>query len=282
MTEESIEVTPFESSLMNKQEMQDHLSRCHGINVWALRRGEKTTKDEMTSIHDRSHNQYAQGAKEPRIAHTHTAVPEPSAKQSAALEKASNPLGKALNAGERRALKDLVDNDFAVLRSEINQFAHDLLQQRLAEIEAEYEGRELLMTSYKEQARELQQAYAQKLAELNESFTKKSQTLVDKAKRDGVTLSTALSTRNPDYGREPSVELSGKKDAIAKAKEEIAADQRTSLNTLERQRLTNQRRILMLGVSSDGLQVIEEMPSARELMIEAATQRREPVGALMS
>jgi hypothetical protein len=282
--EESVEVVPFESSLMDKKEMQDHLRRCHGVPHWNLRQGDKTTKGEMEVFHQRRHDDAAANPDtsrfRPALAHTHTAVPELSDRQVAALEKASNPLGKVLNAGERKSLKDLVDNDFAVMRTDITQFAHDLLAQRLAEIEAEYEGREVLMTSYKDQARELQRAYAEKINDLNESFRKKSEALADRAKRDGVTLTTNVAFRGPDVAREPGVELTGKKDAIARARDEVAADQRNSLNTLERQRLTNQRRILMLGVSSDGLQVIEEMPDARQLMVEAAKQRGGAVGAL--
>ena len=263
---------PFDTSLMMKDDMFEHLFNFHGVDPYSGYGNSKRTKDQMVVLHMRCHDEGDRYYGRMKIAHNHTALPEPTEAQMQALTRANNPLGKALNAAERKALNDLVNNDFAVLRTEIDQFASDMLQQRLAEIEAEYADKEVDLRKAKEQAQAIQKAYTDAYNDLNEKFRKQKQDLIESVKLNGIGLSFEIST---GYQNEPSVELQGRKDAIAKAKAEVEADKARARNTLERQRLSNQRKVLMLGVSQDGLEVLDTMPDARQLMVEAAGKRPE-------
>lgn len=272
--QEKIACIPFDTSLMSKDDMEDHMSNVHGISLY-YQVGSRWTKDQAVVLHMRHHDEEREPANrrryynEPTVAHNHTASPEPTEAQRQAVERASNPLGKALNSSERKALNDLVNNDFAVLRNEIEQFANDMLQQRLAEIETEYADKEDDLRRVRDAAIAIQTEYREAKQRLLQDYTKKAADLGDEAKLNGIGLSFNLDS---GYGA-PSLELQGKKDAIAKAKAEVEADRARARNTLERQRLSNQRKVLMLGVSQDGLDVLDTMPDARQLMVEAAQQR---------
>ena len=249
MTEEPIDIAPFE--LLKQTEMHDHLRR-HHTNLWRAGIDSKATKAKMTEWHSESHLQGENIAKP----HTHTAV-GPASPQ---LDGEPLDLSKPLNASQRKALKDLVENDFLALKAEINQFADDMAAQRRQEIHADYAARGADSTEFLARGRQLMMDYRNGVDKL-----------VIAARTAGVELTM------PDIGtRTMETKVAGLHEALRKAEAEVDADRRRALNTLERARLTAQRKVLMSGVNEEALALLETIPDARTLMITAAAERENP------
>jgi len=99
-------------------------------------------------------------------------------------------------------------------------------------------------------------------------------TLVIEARGKGV----ELSVQEHYSGRTTEAKVAGLQAAIKAAEAEVEADRKRALNTLERARLTAQRKVLMSGVSEEALTILDTIPNARTLMVEAAQQRIQPMG----
>lgn len=292
-TEAPVETVPFTMDL-SKQEMLGHLREYHNIEAYSLPSGKNTTKADLVEIHGQQHERldwltslpnftyneergfsrhltpeeveqwrsrfgtHSRYPRVPQIMHTHTVVPvaENVAKAATALTtKRDNTPIAALNASERKALKDVVDNDFSMLRQEIRAMSADIKAQRRREVEQEWADRKAATKAYE---RKVHKAVA--------SFNKKMADMRGEARDAGIELATP---RLETYGIK--AEVKGFAEAMREADAEVQRDEDRALMTLERQRLEAQRQVLLTGVSGEVAQtVLGAIPSAQTLMVEAA------------
>lgn len=242
-----VDIAPFD--LLSQKEQHAHLSRFH-TNLWRASLTTKTSKADMQRIHDEAHLGQSQvGTKEP---HTHTAVPQ--GKADVDLTK-----GGILNSTQRKALKDLVDNDFLALKAEINQFANDMAQQAREKVRAEWAKK----GANKE-------AFMGRASDLIRKYRDDADRLILEARTKGVELKIPSVDR---YSSGIDASVAGLKEAIDAAVAVVEADRKRALTTLERQRLTAQRTVLMSGVNQDALAILDTIPDAKTLMVEAARER---------
>lgn len=246
--EEPFDIVPFD--LLKQTEQVTHLRRWH-TNLWRAGIDTKTSKAVMAEWHTKSHLAGENTSKP----HTHTAVAprgDASAEELSAMD-----LMKPLNASQRKALKDLVENDFLALKAEINQFADDMAAQRRTEINKEWAAKGADKTTFYAKGQELMAAYRNG-----------ADKLVMEARTAGVEFTMpAIGTR------EMEAKVPGLQTALKAAEAEVDVDRRRALNTLERARLTAQRKVLMTGVTEEALAILDTIPNAHALMVEAAAQR---------
>ena len=171
-------------------------------------------------------------------------------------------LDKPLTSQECRFLEKVVNNDFAALRTEIQQIAKDVLEERIKGVREEY------ATKMKD-AEKHRKAVVKTVQDINAKILK----AIEDAKVAGITIS-GVSTMS-DAATEANVKavIAGQNEAEAKVRQENSSDLNTALNTLERQRLAAQRMILLAGISTAGQALLDTVPAAKTLMIEAAQQR---------
>ena len=249
---DAVEIVPFE--LLTQKEQWSHLQRFH-LELWgSLPKASKTPKAEMEDWHRKAHLE----GRNQRQEHTHTAIVKKDDGTSPSAKEMMR--GGILNASQRKALKDLVENDFLALKAEINQFADDMAKQKRDEINAEWASKGADKTDFYARGREL-------MAEYRNGVDK----LIMDARSKGVEL-----TMPSFYGREIEAKVPGLQQAIKLAELDVESDRRRALNSLERARLTAQRKVLMTGVNEDALQILETIPNAKQLMIQAATERVNP------
>lgn len=248
-TQEPLDIVPFQ--MLTQKEQWDHLQRFHTKMYYELSKASKTPKAEMEEWHAKVHL----AGTNMRHPHTHTAaVPQKGQKST---ELAPMDLTKPLGASQRKALKDLVENDFSALRAEINQFADDMARQKREEIQADYAARGADQTDFLARGRKLMNDYRVGCDQL---------TL--EASRAGVEL------KMPGiYTRDIETKVNGLNTAIKLAEAEVDAERKRALNSLERARLTAQRKVLMSGVNEEALAILDTIPNARDLMVQAAQER---------
>lgn len=253
MEETPVDIAPFD--LLTQKEMHAHLTT-HHVKPYEI--NTKTSKADMEVIHQQMHSgQIHPRYVQMRTAHTHTAVPQ--GKPTVDITK-----GGLLGSTQRKALKDLVDNDFLALKAEINQFANDMAQQAREKVRAEWAKKGANKETYTEKANALIRKYRDD-----------ADRLVLEARSKGVDLKVPSVDR---YSSGIEASVSGLKEAIDAAVQVVEADRKRALTTLERQRLTAQRTVLMAGVNQEALAILDTIPDAKTLMVEAAKQRTDMQG----
>lgn len=169
-----LEYSPFNDDL-TKAEMVEHLVGVHrimSVRGESLTGSTKVTKDRMIRHHAIVHDvlegpdrrddptalYYYQGQRiagarregtneyhvpVPKVEHTHPPITvPPETMAQAGLARNNEPVSdKPLSTVERKVLKELVDNDFNALKSEMRQFAADAWTQTKREVEAEWAER---------------------------------------------------------------------------------------------------------------------------------------------
>lgn len=258
-TEVPVDIAPLE--MMTQKEQWAHL-RDHHMNMpWGL--GSRSKKPDFEQWHTKAHSSDQKDESKPdyfRTSHTHTAGPSTSLVVHDGDGKGQVKLptfDKPLQAGQRKALKELVENDFAVLRAEIHQFADDEANRLRAEVRKEWAKKGADAPKFTKQAQDL-------LAK----FHQDRQALIAKALAAGVEVEIPKT-----YDREVSTKVAGLDDAIRQSVAGVEADRKRALNALERSRLSAQRAVLMSGVTTEGLALLETIPTAQALMLEAGRQR---------
>lgn len=251
---ESVEVAPFD--LMRKDLQREHLIRAHGVYPES-----RDTKTDMETKHQKRHELEAQGQRLGRhVPHTHSAVVQtPLTDEQEAMvgsAKAGERLtDKPLSVSERRVLERLVDNDFATLRAEMQQFANDEKANRLAAVDAEWAERVNEAKRYEERvSRTIREAQAQLAGLVTEAGGKGIDLTIPEIERYG---STKAAVR-------------GLADERSRVAGEVDRDLQRAMLTLKRQRLTAQRTILMNGVTPEAAGLLDGIPTAQALMVEAA------------
>lgn len=244
------EAVPFD--MLSKDEMWKHLRSSHKTPYFL---NSKTTKDDLVTWHSRDgHGPNGHLAIREDRKHIHTAITV----EGGSFDRTSGlTLTKPLTTSEARSLKSLVDNDFDALASEMQQMAADKQREAIEGVDKEWSLKKDRRAEYIDRA-------TKALREMEVLVS----SLVEQARADGITLS--INTR---YYNAPGAELVGKDQAIKKAREDISTDLNRAQMALHRQRLTAQRQILMASVTPEATAILKTIPTANDLMVQAATQR---------
>lgn len=285
MEDTKLSAIPFAD--MSRDDMIEHLRECHGFDPRAYGYdgwGSKVTKARMTEYHDASHAvvqwysenpgttdaamlNWLQG--QPKvfrershlrrtlpIQHDHVPVPvdEKVVAASKSLRADGNIGVTLLNAAERKALKDVVDNDFHILRQEMREMANQMERDAVAAVDAEWAER-----------REARKDFLKKGEKAWAKYKATIKALTEDAEKAGVSL-TGYIRYEPTFEAEVKGYKEAKQEAIQSA---YKAFQRAEL-TMERQRLTAQRQVLLTGVTREASVVLDAIPDAKTLMVEAA------------
>lgn len=182
------------------------------------------------------------------------------------------PKPKALGITEKKQLKELVDNDFSVLRQEMDQLTAELVALRHTEIDEEFADRQA----------DLDQARTE-WNELTNNIRTQVQEFRARCREQGVVIS-------PDrrYGSElltigtPDFTLPAKKEAKERVEQEVNLQIRRAKTGLERQRIDAHRKILVSGLAEEATAILSSMPDPRRLVLDAVSQTRDDRLALLA
>jgi len=179
--------------------------------------------------------------------------------KDAAVEKV-----RPLNATQTRNLTALVKGDFQVMRSELQQFAAEQKHNKTEEIKAQASFKR--MEEVKAAAIEVCREYQKKMQELSYQ-----------AQKDGISLSyTGVASERV------SVNDSTINAKIQQAHSEIDLELRIALATLERKEIQAQRKILVASITQDAEDILNSIPTAQQLMVEAAEEREQRKAAAIT
>jgi hypothetical protein len=167
---------------------------------------------------------------------------------------------KDLSATDKRNLEKIVAGDFAALKLELEQMAGDVKVQRIAEARSS-------KAKLGKDVEASKQALNAHKADFRAAFDK----LVKASALKGVTV-TVRDDRAFQYFS-VDINAAGLDNLVAQVGKQVDADLARALNTLERQRLTVMRSVLLAGISSEADAVLQALPTAQSLMVLAATER---------
>lgn len=265
--------------------------------------GTKATKDDLRGWHDRQHESgqivtwnvtttYNGSYHEPTVSfggvpHNHAAITlnDEQSKVLSAVRQNQKVSGTTLGARDQKVLKELVDNDFGSLKAEMRAFAADTLSAKISDINEEWDRKEKSIPDFATQAtdqhrkhsdkvRALQQRHAEEMKALKEAGEDAAKKIADKAKEKGVVLKEGQESYVDEFGVKRTrtiftAEVEGRKEAIAEATKENTKMVDRALLTVEKQRLTAQRQVLLSSVPDAALPIVESIPDAKTLMVEA-------------
>lgn len=300
-------VFPRMTDDMTKQEITDHIRDHHGVgNIRGIRvtANMKVTKEQLLKWHEKQHaiiedpksefrahagiyrhdtgkhsgvwfrlvegGRYNEDAFALLVDHRHEdIISEATDEQLAAASRArSNERvsDKPLSPAERKVLKELVDNDFSALRSETQQFAADAFEAKKAEIELDWKDAKEKIPALVDEMIELKRKQKDEMAALEARHEAARGKIRQKADNAGIVLKEG-------YGGDVQGEVQGLKDAMTRTKAENDAMLQRALMTIERQRLTAQRQVLISGVTKESAEILDTIPDAKTLMVEAQKQQ---------
>lgn len=168
---------------------------------------------------------------------------------------------RPLNQTERRALEKLVDNDFSALKSEIIAAAMAFKTEQEEVIRAEYAAKGTDIEMAESQTRALEIRFRDQLAALRSKWSEMG---IRPKGRDAYRSTGAEISLVCDYQHE------GMQEAVSRMHRRIESDQQNAIRMAERQRVTIQRRVLLAAIVSDeALMLLEDIPDARTLLLQA-------------
>jgi hypothetical protein len=192
------------------------------------------------------------------LPHKHEALSESADLRAAAVAARTGGQisDKPLPGQQLRLLMEIVRQDFKIIEQEIKEFAGEAKEAKFKEIREEYKAKEGDAPKLKKKA-EL------KLAKLLEEL----RTMREEAGEAGISLST------PHFQSIVSFEIKGLQEALKIANEENTAALNRALARLEREKAVALRRVQLAGISPEAVKLLDELPDARKMMIDAAAQQ---------
>lgn len=243
-----------------KDDLIAHLSECH--KRFFHNTPTSTTKARMIEAHAAVHEAMETGTEQQRdrmkyninLPHVHRVI---TADDLKGMGIPALNLAKPLTSSEATALRGLIENDFAALAQDMRAMAADARRDRIEQVEKEWAARKDRSGYWTEKARKYVQRVDEDVAEM-----------VKRAADDGVQLNVKQS-----YTREITTVLVGKSQALNEATAEVENDLKRALITLERQKLQALRQVILARITPEAQEVLNAIPSAKTLMVEAAQER---------
>ena len=205
------------------------------------------------------------------IPHTHeavplapeTATPDEVAAAAQQIIKGEKPIAK-LNAAERKALTALVDNDFAALAAEMRAFAAEVRKSRKADALAEFEAKKKDADKFRK-----------RMEKATEKFKAAIAAIKEEAEAEGFMVANLPYNYS---GKHVTFEVAALAEALKAIEDEVNADLERALSAQRSAHLAAQRTILLTGVPEGvATQVLNSIPSAKEMMVQAASQHEQPM-----
>lgn len=238
-------IYPAFDTNMTRDDMWKHLSERHPRHPWLPA---KSTKGELIRLHTRLHISTD-------LDHEHYASGEDIA---VALQETSTDLTVVvvppLTVSVRRSLKDLVENDYSMLRREIEEYAAAASAAALKEIEAEFVEKTV------EAAKILKEAQAQ-----CQAWQHQIDQMVSDAAAQGIKLEL---TTQRYHGVPEKVTVPGLQEAKSAKQTEIHVEKNRALQKAEKGRLAAQRQVLLSGITQEGLDLLKTIPSAKDMFVK--------------
>lgn len=281
------------AGLLRKDQI-DHLASEHGVNTHP-----KITKPHLLDEHTLAHKCMDFAATEPTaeqleafliendlpqrwyalftnpnnfVPHTHEVSAPASEATDAevvaaheAISKGEKPIAK-LSAAERKALTALVDNDFAALTAEMRAFASEVKRSRKDAAKAEFESKKKDADKYRK-----------RVDKASEKFRAALATIKEEAEADGYTVGNMPYNYSGKMNH-TSFEVAALSEALSTIDKEVDADLDRALSEVRTAHLAAQRTILLTGVPEGvATQVLNSIPSAKEMMVQAAANKDQPM-----
>lgn len=120
---------------------------------------------------------------------------------------------------------------------------------------------------------DLQLRHSQEKKDQQQAHQDQLQALHDEATADGIELTKPVQAGMSEEAWKGDAK--GRLEAINKAKAENENMLERALMTLERQRLTAQRQVLVSGVSQEATVILNDLPKASDLMVTAQHQQQQ-------
>ena len=205
---------------------------------------------------------------------------------------------KPLSVQERKVLTELVNNDFSGLKSEMRAFAADQLAHVKAEIEqtrvervaaaaALVKKANRIKSDHKDKVRRLEEKHKEEMRLLRERQAVVWDEIIEEAHAAEVVFGKEVQPyfeekngQRVEKTREvlTAVPL-GIEEALAKAEADNKGYLARAEMTLERQRLDAQRRVLVSGVTKEAAGLLDTIPDAKSMMVEAAAHQPKAINA---
>lgn len=177
---------------------------------------------------------------------------------AAAFEAIKDPTAelpdKPLTVSERKLLTDLINNDFGKLKTEMRGFVDAQLASTMAELAAENETKQAGKIVWSERRRALTDKYEADFRVLQ-------------AEAESAGYSVPGNSGGIVYSQ--TIGVVGYQQAVEKAKEEHRLALQAATNTVEAQRLTAIRRVMLASLTPAGRAMLDTLPDAKTMMVEA-------------
>lgn len=172
------------------------------------------------------------------------------------------PAPKPMNSIERKALKEIIDGDFTVLRSEVKVYAGELTAAQQRRIEAEYVEADALCTQAEIEWNQLRRELTDRA---DRFFQEKRQLGL------GVSIANNYRSTSDAFSASPvTFTPRAKTSAISSIKNDVDHQVMKALNELDRQRLAMQREVLLTGLVTGGAKdLLDKMPDSRQVLFDA-------------
>lgn len=171
-----------------------------------------------------------------------------------AAAEASVDKARPLSPSASTALRKLIDNDFENLRTQIVEFAAEIEEQYVTEVNEKWAERD--------KDREKIEALGRKAIS---DYQATRESLYRMGRDSGIHLSL------PEFGYSKRAEatLLGKEEAIKAAHKKATRERDKAFTIAERARLTAQRQVLLATVTAEAEALLTSIPSAKDLIKQA-------------
>lgn len=274
----TLEIGLFED--MSKQEQIDHLRDFHfdGKNLLAYA-WSSYTKDDLVRIHTDMHAgrwaNYIRGnsLSKSLVPHEHTNFDTSALTSTVQEQLDALGIDKPLSSQQKKALLDLLNNDFATLSAELDVYADEKLASRKEEARKEGETKAPVLAEFQTKARALSEECHRETEKLKALYEEKANALLEEAESNGITTSYNRQTGYKTMDRIRSFVIKGLSERYQEIEKETRAEISVARNALNREKLVATRKIMLAAIPRDSAKLIDKMPSAANLMREAATAR---------
>jgi len=271
--ESTLEIGLFEE--MSKQEQIDHLKDFHfdGANLLSYA-WSSYSKADLEQAHRKLHagTWHSRNLK-PMIPHEHTNFDTSALTSTVQEQLDALGIDKPLSSQQKKALLDLLNNDFATLSAELDVYADEKLASRKEEARKEGETKAPVLAEFRSKAIALSEEYNREVEKLKALYEEKANTLLDAAEANGITTLYNRGTGYKTVDRIRNFVIKGLTERYQEIERETRAEISVARNALNREKLVATRKIMLAAIPRDSAKLIDKMPSAANLMREAATAR---------
>lgn len=162
---------------------------------------------------------------------------------------------RPLSATAARSLTKLVENDFEMLRSEMNEYQSEQVEAKVREMRAGADP-------------EMMERAQRQGDDIVDAFRRQRRELIDQARQRGLTVTMPdLGTR---YGENAvTVKDDDLEKRVSSYRRQADREFKPLLRKSERMELEAKRRVLLASITSEAEEILKDIPSAREMFTQS-------------